>query len=132
MLPARLQITLIIAVIFYFIIICIFLKNKALSLKYTLLWLFAGLIMGILVVYPEALMFFNSLVGIQWNMNGLFAWGILFIGCILLSLTSIVSRQNNKIRQLIQTISRLEKRVRELENMTCGNGKGKSLDEGGK
>lgn len=121
MLPARLQITLIIAVVFYFVIICYFLKNKALSLKYTLLWLFAGLAMGILVIYPETLMFLNALVGIQWNMNGLFAWGILFIGCILLSLTSIVSRQNNKIRQLVQTISRLEKRIRDLEKAEKDN-----------
>ena len=119
MLPARLQFTLIIAIDFYFIMMCIFLKNKALSLKYTLLWILAGIIMSLLVIVPDILIYLNHLVGIQSgmqsNMNGLFIWAIVFIVCILLSLTSIVSRQNNKIRQLIQTISRLEKRVRELE-----------------
>ena len=118
-LPARLQFTLIIAIVFYFIMMCIFLKNKALSLKYTLLWILAGIIMSLLVIVPDILIYLNHLVGIQSgmqsNMNGLFIWAIVFIVCILLSLTSIVSRQNNKIRQLIQTISRLEKRVRELE-----------------
>ena len=119
MLPARLQFTLIIAIVFYFIMTYIFLKNKALSLKYTLLWILAGIIMSLLVIVPDILIYLNHLVGIQSgmqsNMNGLFIWAIVFIVCILLSLTSIVSRQNNKIRQLIQTISRLEKRVRELE-----------------
>lgn len=119
MLPARLQFTLIIAIVFYFIMMCIFLKNKALSLKYTLLWILAGIIMSLLVIVPDILIYLNHLVGIQSgmqsNMNGLFIWAIVFIVCILLSLTSIVSKQNNKIRQLIQTISRLEKRVRELE-----------------
>ena len=119
MLPARLQFTLIIAIVFYFIMMCIFLKNKALSLKYTLLWILAGIIMSLLVIVPDILIYLNHLVGIQSgmqsNMNGLFIWAIVFIVSILLSLTSIVSRQNNKIRQLIQTISRLEKRVRELE-----------------
>ena len=119
MLPARLQFTLIIAIVFYIIMMCIFLKNKALSLKYTLLWILAGIIMSLLVIVPDILIYLNHLVGIQSgmqsNMNGLFIWAIVFIVCILLSLTSIVSRQNNKIRQLIQTISRLEKRVRELE-----------------
>ena len=119
MLPARLQFTLIIAIVFYFIMMCIFLKNKALSLKYTLLWILAGIIMSLLVIVPDILIYLNHLVGIQSgmqsNMNELFIWAIVFIVCILLSLTSIVSRQNNKIRQLIQTISRLEKRVRELE-----------------
>jgi len=106
---------LIVVVIFYFIMMCVFLKNKALSLKYTLLWLFAGCVLGVLVIFPSLLTWINSLIGIQGNMNGLFIWSIAFIICILLSLTSIVTRQNNKIRQLIQTISRLEKRVRELE-----------------
>ena len=119
MLPARLQFTLIIAIVVYFIMMCIFLKNKALSLKYTLLWIFAGIIMSLLVIVPDILVYLNHLVGIQdgvqSKMNGLFIWAIVFIVCILLSLTSIVSRQNNKIRQLMQTISRLEKRVRELE-----------------
>ena len=119
MLPARLQFTLIIAIVVYFIMMCIFLKYKALSLKYTLLWIFAGIIMSLLVIVPDILVYLNHLVGIQdgvqSKMNGLFIWAIVFIVCILLSLTSIVSRQNNKIRQLVQTISRLEKRVRELE-----------------
>lgn len=116
MLPLKLQVTLIAVVIFYFIMMCIFLKNKALSLKYTLLWLFAGCVLGVLVIFPQLLTFVNGLIGIQGNMNGLFIWAIAFIICILLSLTSIVSRQNNKIRQLIQTIARLEKRIRDLES----------------
>ena len=119
MLPARLQFTLMIAIVFDFIMMCIFLKNKALSLKYKLLWILAGIVMSLLVIVPDILVYLNHLVGIQSgtqsNMNGLFIWAIVFIVCILLSLTSIVSRQNNKIRQLVQTISRLEKRVRELE-----------------
>lgn len=115
MLPSRLQTVLIIVVILYFISMCIFLKNKALSLKYTLLWLFAGCVLGVLVAFPQLLTFVNGLIGIQSNMNGLFIWAIGFIICILLSLTSIVSRQNNKIRQLTQTIARLEKRIRDLE-----------------
>lgn len=115
MLPARLQIVLVIAVIIYFIMMCVFLKNKALSLKYTLLWLFAGCVLGVLVAFPQLLTFINGLIGIQGNMNGLFIWAIAFVVCILLSLTSIVSRQNNKIRQLTQTIARMEKRLRDLE-----------------
>lgn len=115
MLPVRLQFVLIVVVIIYFIMMCVFLKNKALSLKYTLLWLFAGCVLGLLVIFPSLLTWINSLIGIQGNMNGLFIWAIAFVICILLSLTSIVSRQNNKIRQLVQTVARLEQRIRELE-----------------
>lgn len=115
MIPATLRLTLIVAVICYFVIILYFLKQKALNLKYTLLWLVAGLVMGILVAVPELLVSIIHIFGIQDNMNGLFIFAIGFIIMILLSLTSIASRQNRKIRTLTQELAILDKRVRELE-----------------
>lgn len=124
MIPATLRVTLIVAVICYFIMILYFLKQKALNLKYTLLWIVAGVVMGILVIVPELLVFIIHIFGIQDNMNGLFIFAIGFIIMILLSLTSIASRQNRKIRTLIQELSILDKKVRELEE--------KAEDEQGK
>ena len=115
MIPATLRVTLIAAVICYFVIILYFLKQKALNLKYTLLWLVAGAVMGILVVVPELLTRTIRLFGIQDNMNGLFLFCIGFIVLILLSLTSIASRQNRKLRTLTQELAILDKRVRDLE-----------------
>lgn len=118
MIPATLRISLIAAVICYFIAILYFLKQRALNLKYTLLWLVAGLVMGILVAIPELLVKIIRIFGIQDNMNGLFIFMIGFILLILLSLTSIASRQNGKLRLLTQEMAILEKRVRELEQNT--------------
>lgn len=115
MIPSNLQFVLIIAVIAYFIIILTFLKKKSLSLKYSLLWLLAGVVLGIMVVWPELLMWFIHLLGIVDNMNGLFIICIAFVIMILMSLTSIVSKQAEKIKNLTQTISKMEKRIRELE-----------------
>ena len=115
MIPSHLRITLIIVVISYFIVILYFLKQKALNLKYTLLWLVAGAVMGILVVVPELLTRTIRLFGIQDNMNGLFLFCIGFIVLILLSLTSIASRQNRKLRTLTPELAILDKRVRDLE-----------------
>lgn len=115
MIQGTLRTTLICAVLIYFIVILKFLKDKSLSLKYTLLWLFSGLVMGILVVFPELLSKIIAVLGIQSNMNGLFIFGIAFLMMIMMSITSIVSRQNKKIRILIQENAILEKRVRELE-----------------
>lgn len=115
MIPSTLRITLIVAVICYFIIILYFLKNRALNLKYTLLWLLAGVVMGVLVVFPEMLRRIIRLFGIQDNMNGLFIICIGFMLMILMALTSIASRQNMKIRSLVQEIGILDKRIRELE-----------------
>lgn len=115
MIPPTLRVTLIIAVICYFIIILYFLKQRALNLKYTLLWLLAGVVMGSLVIFPELLVRIIHIFGIEDNMNGLFIICIAFMLMILMALTSIASRQNMKIRSFVQEIAILDKRVRELE-----------------
>lgn len=120
MIPHTLQITLSIAVICYFIIILYYLKRKMLELKYTLIWLAAGVVMGIMIYFPELLVRFVRVLGIESNMNGLYILCIAFIMMILMTLTSIVSRQQLKIRTLIQELSMMEKRIRELED--AGNG----------
>lgn len=115
MIPSTLRITLIIAVACYFIIILYFLKQRSLNLKYTLLWLLAGTVMGILVIFPKLLVYIIHILGIEDNMNGLFVMCIAFMLMILMALTSIASRQNMKIRALVQEIGILDKRIRELE-----------------
>lgn len=116
MISTKLGAVLIIGVVLYFIVILIFLKNKSISLKYTLLWLAAGIVLGIMVVWPQSLSFFVNCLGIISNMNGLFIISIAFIVMILMSLTSIVSKQADKIKCLTQSIAKMEKRIRELEN----------------
>lgn len=120
MIPSTLRFTLCIAVICYFVLILYYLKKRMLELKYTLIWLFAGLVMGIMLFFPELLVFFVRLLGIESNMNGLYVLCFAFIIAILMTLTSIVSRQTMKIKILIQELSMLEKRVRELEAQKTG------------
>lgn len=116
MIPSTLRVVLIIGVIIYFVIVLMFLKNKALALRYTLLWLAAGVVLGIMVIWPKTLVGFVHLLGISSNMNGLFILSIAFLVMILMSITSIVSKQADKIKNLTQTIAKMEKRIRELEN----------------
>ncbi|MCR4991206.1 MAG: DUF2304 domain-containing protein [Lachnospiraceae bacterium] len=115
MIPQTLRITLCIGVIVYFILILRYLKLKMLELKYTLIWLVAGLIMGVMVFFPELLTRFIRLLGIESNMNGLFILAIAFCIMVLMTLTSIASRTSMKMRTMIQEVAMLEKRVRELE-----------------
>lgn len=115
MIPSTLRLTLCIAVICYFVLILYYLKKRMLELKYTLIWLIAGVVMGIMIFFPELLVKFVRLLGIESNMNGLYALVSAFIIAILMTLTSIVSRQTLKIKILIQEISMMEKRIRELE-----------------
>lgn len=116
MISSTLRVVLIIGVIVYFVVILMFLKRKALALRYTLLWMLAGMVLGVMVIWPEILTYFIRLLGIASNMNGLFVASIAFIIMILMSLTSIVSRQADKIKNLTQTIAKIEKRLREVES----------------
>ncbi len=106
---------LILAIVFYFIIILSLLKHRMLNMKYTLLWLLTGVVMLILVIKPMIVVQFKGLVGITDNMNLLFIVFIGFLIMLVLSLTSIASRQQQRITRLIQAQGLLEKRVRELE-----------------
>lgn len=115
MLPTKLMITLGIALTAYFILILVFLKHRAIELRYTLLWIFSGMVMGIMLLFPHAFRASINLLGITSTMNGLFIFFIGILIMICMSLTSIVSRQANKLRTLTQELAILEKRIRELE-----------------
>lgn len=121
MLPTNLRVTLIIAVCCYFILILLFLKKRSLELKYTLLWLLAGVVMGIFVIWPKLLEYLTGFLGIESLMNGLYVLCIGFTIIILMALTSIVSKQTMKIRSLIQEMATLEKRLREAEEKASKN-----------
>lgn len=111
----RLQIWALIALLVYFFIIFILLKRKRLSLRYTLLWIFSGMILFILVCFPKVLELGAEVFGVMTPINLLF---IGMIGCILMilmSLTVIISKLNESKKTLIQTVAILEKRIRELE-----------------
>lgn len=117
MLPIALRITLIIGMICYFILLLFFLKKKSILLKYTLLWIFSGLFLTIMIIFPNLLVWIKKVLRMESNMNALFVLVLGFIVAILMTLTSIVSRQAVRIRILVQTNAILEKRVRELENI---------------
>ncbi len=115
MIPMTLQITLLVAVLVYFILILWYLKSKALELKYTLLWLLAGIIMFLMVVFPEILFWITKAFGFESNMNALYVICLGFVIILLMMLTSIVSRQANKIKILIQEIAIMKKEIRDLQ-----------------
>lgn len=117
MLPIKLRIVLAIALLIYFILILAFLKRKAIELKYTLLWILAGVFMTSLVVFPSVLPKMLKVLGIVGNMNGLFIILIGFLMVLSMSLTSIVSKQTVKIRQLTQSIAILEREIRILKKV---------------
>lgn len=71
--------------------------------------------MLILAIFPQILNVSAELLGIYDPTNALFAIAFFCVIIILMSLTAIVSKMNEKIKRLVQTIALLDKRIRENE-----------------
>jgi len=114
MLSRTAQVTILLALAFYAILLAVLLRKKRLDLRYALLWIFSGILMLILAVFPGILPSFAQTVGVYDDTNALFALVLFCLILILMSLTSIVSVLSDKLKKLTQANALLEKRLREL------------------
>ena len=104
--------------VIYFLLIIHFLKCGKLEQKYSLLWLFTGIVLFSLVLFPKLLEKLAVLVGIYDPMNSLFAFSLVFVLMIVFSLTLIISVMRQQIKQLAQECATYEKRLRDIEERT--------------
>ena len=115
MISQKLQIFMLLAVALYFVILFKLLQKKRLNLKYTLLWIISGFLMLVLAAFPKTLNIFANMIGVYEPTNALFALIFFCIIMILMSLTAIVSKLNERVKRLTQSIALLEKRMRDQE-----------------
>lgn len=115
MISLSLRVAMLIAIVLYFALLILLVKKRTLSLKYSLMWFFAGFLMLILAIFPGLLGWLADVVGIELPVNALFAF-LLFCGLIILViLSSIASKQSERLKQLTQQMALLEQRLRDLE-----------------
>ena len=115
MMTSLFRVILLTGVLLYLLLIVILMRKGRMSLKYSLLWFFSGVVLLICAMFPQVIRFFTRLIGVYSDVNAVFFVGVCFLLLIILSLTSIVSGQSERIRILVQTQAMLEKRVRQLE-----------------
>ncbi len=115
MISLRLQIVAIFLIVLFFIFLFSMLKKNQVALKYALPWMFSGIALLVLAIFPGLLDSFAALIGVYSSVNALFA---VLLGCciiLLITLTCVISREKREIVSLVQALSVLENRVRELE-----------------
>lgn len=115
MITKKLQFALLLAVAVYFVLLAVLLKKKRLLLKYSLLWILSGILMLVFAAFPQLLHDLARMVGIYDPVNALFAILFFCVIILLVSLTSIVSAQNEKIKRLVQQQAILEEELRDLK-----------------
>lgn len=103
-----LKIEMILVALLLLVIIIIILKNKKMSIKYSVVWLFSAFLILLFALFPTTIEKIANALGFEAlsNMIFLLMFGILFFIC--LSLTIIVSSQRAKIDLLIQELSLLK------------------------
>lgn len=104
----EIQLVALIFIFLLFILVTYYVKKNKISVKYSIVWYLCLLLLTLFTIFPNLLGYVTNLVGIQVSSNFIFAFmiGVLFI--ITLSLTIIVSEQQEKIKQLVQEISILK------------------------
>lgn len=112
-----LRIVLLLAIVLFFLVVIYLLKKNCLALRYTLLWLGMACVLLVLVLFPQLLNLIKNALGFESGMNALYVIAIGFVIILLMALTSIVSHQGDRMKELVQENAMLEKRIRELEKV---------------
>ena len=118
-----LRIFALVLIAIYFVVIFRLLKKKKFELKYSLLWFLAGILMLIVVIWPNVLVWGAGLLGFEVASNGLFALCILLEIMIMISITSVISDLTNRMTSMVQNMALMEKRIRILEEELERKGK---------
>ena len=107
----NLKLSVILFIFILFLAVIFLLRKGKFSAKYAILWIFACIVLALLVIFPQILTFLANLLGFEMHSNMIFS---IFIGALLfllLSLTIIVSNQKSKINMLIQEVSLLKQKI---------------------
>lgn len=99
------QILAIVFLLVLLILITHFVKNSKISIKYSIIWYLSLFILLIFTVFPNILGWTSNLIGVEVSSNFLFAFMLATLFIICISLTIIVSNDQERIRVLIQEIS---------------------------
>lgn len=111
-----LQIIMIVSSLLFLCYIIIMLRNKKIELKYTLIWLFAGISFLAIAVFPGLLRYLSALLHIVEPVNTLFLFIIFFALLIIFTLTIALSRNANRVKTLTQEIGILKMELEKLKS----------------
>ena len=112
----RLKVFLILILLTFIFYIIYRIKTKKLTLKYSLLWLFASLFMIISVFSEKILAKLAAFIGIETVSNMIFLFGLGILMILTFALTNIISKQKKTITSLVQELAILKKEVRGNKN----------------
>ena len=110
-----LQIVLIAAALVYLGLVIAMIKRERTRLKYSLIWLFLGVVGLAAALFPGWVFVLSDMLGFEKPVNLIFFASVLFLMVVSLGYNIIVSNQSVRIKGLTQEISLANERIRKLE-----------------
>lgn len=114
-LPITLRIVLIVITVIYLLMLIRKLKTGALQLSFSIFWIFTGLFLVVIAVFPIIVQNISGFFGFQTTANMLFLITIFIAYYLIFELTLKLSQENKKNTALVQEISLLKRRVEIME-----------------
>ncbi len=90
-------------------------RRNRLKEKYSLLWLFATVVMLWFSISRKSLFALSAAIGIKYPPSLIFLFGLLFLIIINIHLTSVISRLTEQNKNLSQEIAILNERLERIE-----------------
>ena len=106
------------AIIFSILFILIILKlvrEEKLDEKYSILWLFTGLIILIVSIFPNILTALAQLCGVYYPPALLFLLAIIVLGTCIIHVSVVITKQNKMIVRLNQEIGIIKEKEEKVE-----------------
>lgn len=110
-----LKISIIILLLFQLFLIINRVKRKKMTIKYASFWIFLVILMSIVVIFPSIIFKLSSLAGFEKPSNMVFLLGFFFLFYVSFIITTCISVQNEKIKNLVQEVSILKESVKNDE-----------------
>lgn len=105
----KLQIFLIVGTVLVLLYIINMVRKKKLDLRYALGWIFVGLVIAVMTIFPQTLTVLAAFFGIASPVNMLFFFGFCFAVAIIFSLTVALSHLSDKVKKMAQEIAIMRK-----------------------
>lgn len=113
-----LKIQIIIAIVLVSALFIVFdmIRKNTLDLKYALSWIFVGVGVLILDIFPGLMGALAKLMGIEAPVNMLFFLGFCFSLIIIFTMTVALSRMSLKVKKLTQEMALMEKYFKAIKD----------------
>ena len=111
----RIQLWSLLATILYLVMIIWSVRQKRLKEAYALLWLFSGVVMLIVSVWPGCLQILSDWLGIYYPPVTLLLLMLGGVVLVLFQYSQLLSRNQEKISRLAQEIALLSQKIEALK-----------------